>query len=321
MSTDYILFVHGVNTRAKDEMLKPGYSNWLFDKIKDALATRTDLNLKQIEVYWGDIPKEELDKLRQQFDKSSVWSKFWFQDFRKQQIIDFAGDAALYLSRHAGSLVADQILRDATEIIQILKPNDRLHLVTHSWGTIILFDILFANRWTVPDNPGFTTVNQIREAVFGLPPNQSAGIWLSSLITMGSPLALFSLVHLIGSPEGVRQFDLLPNLQELLATLKQNSQKKIPWLNFTHPGDPIAYPLETVIPQLIDTTGDNIEIKDILTSGSGLLDLVAQPLGNSFLSLVNGGNAHSSYWENQKVAEQIAAVIQQSAVIQPAEIR
>lgn len=310
MATDYILFVHGVNTRAKDKRFKPGYSDLLFSMIQTTLETRTDLNLKQIEVYWGDIPEQELSSLRQQFAKSSVWSKFWFQDFRQHQIIGFAGDAALYLSRHAGSLVAERIYQSAKEIIQTLKPHDRLHLVTHSWGTIILFDILFANRWTDPNNPGFETVGKIREAIFGIPPSKNAGIWLTSLITMGSPLALFSLINLIGSVPGSRQFDLIPNLQELLATLKQVSQKKIPWLNFTHPGDPIAYPLETVMPQLIDPSGDNIEIKDILTSGSGLLDMVARPLAGSFLSLVNGGNAHGSYWENQKVAEQIAAVIQ-----------
>lgn len=310
MSTDYILFIHGVNTRvAPDKMLKPGYSDLLFGMIQKELAAKTELNLKQIEVYWGGIPDEELSNLRQQFDKSSVWRSFWYQDFRKEQIIGFAGDAALYLSRHAGSLVAEKILQDATEIIQSLKPNDRLHLVTHSWGTIILFDILFANRWTDINNPGFATVKKIRDAIFGIPPNTNAGIWLKSLITMGSPLALFSLISLIGSSPGSRQFDLIPNLQELLATLKEKKGKKLPWLNFTHPGDPIAYPLETVLPPLIDPAGDNIEIKDILTSGSGLLDIAARPLSGSFLALVNGGNAHASYLENKKVAQQIAAII------------
>lgn len=310
MTTDYVLFIHGVNTRVtEDKKLKPGYSDQLFSMMQNELATSTALELKHIEVYWGSIAEEELSFLRGQLEKSRVWPKFGFRDFRKQQIIGFAGDAALYLSRHAGSLVAEKILQDAKEIIQTLKPGDHLHLVTHSWGTIILFDILFANRWNDADKPGFQIVEKIRTAIFGIPPNTSAGIRLASLTTMGSPLALFSLINLIGSAPGSRQFDLIPNLKDLLATLKEVTGRKIPWLNFAHPGDPIAYPLETVIPPLIDSTGDNIEIKDILTSGSGALDIISRPFSGSFLSLVNGGNAHNSYWENKKVAQQIAAVI------------
>jgi hypothetical protein len=311
MTTDYILFVHGVTLRlSKDTTTKtPGYSNELFGLIQKALADRTDLNLKPIEVFWGGIAETELQDLVGNLEKSSLWSKLWFQDFRQKQIIDFAGDAALYLSRHAGSLVAEKILQDAKEIIQTLKPNDRLHLVTHSWGTIILFDILFANRWSEPTNPGFATVKRIRNAIFGMPPDEQAGIALASIATLGSPLALFSLIHLIGSAPGSRQFDILPNLNDLLANLKQMRGRKIPWLNFVHPGDPIAYPLETVIPPLMDPTGDHIEIEDILTSGQGWLDVVARPLAGSFLALVNGGNAHGSYWKNQQVARQIASVI------------
>ncbi len=79
--------------------------------------------------------------------------------------------------------------------LQEFKPNtDRLHLITHSWGTIILFDVLFAARWDGDDIPGHNSVSNIRERCFGVEPNPNAGMPLASIHTMGSPIALFDLM-------------------------------------------------------------------------------------------------------------------------------
>ncbi len=183
-----------------------------------------------------------------------------------------------------------------------------MHLITHSWGTVILFDILFANRWDDPTLPGFSHVQKIRQAIFGLSPHEQSGIRLASISTMGSPLALFSLITIIGSSQGGSTHDITPNLEELFSRLIINEQK-MPWLNFTHPGEPIAYPLEKVLPNLVDPQHKFIDIEDVLTSGSGWLEFISRPLAGSFLSLMNGGNAHLSYWESKLVAERIAEII------------
>ena len=45
---------------------------------------------------------------------------------------------------------------------------DRLHLVTHSWGTVILFDVMFAPRWddTDLDHDTRRRIQNIREGLF-----------------------------------------------------------------------------------------------------------------------------------------------------------
>ena len=106
---------------------------------------------------------------------------------------------------------------------------------------------------------------------------------------MGSPLALFSLITIIGSSQGGSTHDITPNLEELFSRLIINEQK-MPWLNFTHPGDPIAYPLEKVLPNLVDPQHKFIDLEDVLTSGSGWLEFISRPLAGSFLSLMNGGS-------------------------------
>jgi len=50
--------------------------------------------------------------------------------------------------------VINTLKTQALEGLKNAQPNDRLHLVTHSWGTVILFDLLFASRWDDEKVPG-----------------------------------------------------------------------------------------------------------------------------------------------------------------------
>ncbi|WP_341529901.1 hypothetical protein WKK05_11605 [Nostoc sp. UHCC 0302] len=119
-----------------------------------------------------------------------------FREFREKQLLQLAGDAALYISRFLGANVVKLLKSDAYSGLNNFQPNDRLHLVTHSWGTIILFDILFAARWDAPDIPGHQDVTQIRDIIFGISgiEDQLHGIELASIHTMGSPIGIFSLI-------------------------------------------------------------------------------------------------------------------------------
>lgn len=321
MVTDYVLFVHGVNTREKRE--KPTYADELF-KLIEQKVNDTDnapqLTLKSVPIYWGDVNLGAENELLSMLKSSPDWDKFWFKDFREKQILQFAGDAALYISRYVGSKVIDRIAEQASkQMMQTYRTGDRLHLVTHSWGTVILFDVLFAARWDQSDIPGHKSAQAIRETIFGLQPNLEKGIGLASIHTMGSPVALFSLIDVKESMTNaqsakVNSHDITPRLGELLASLYTKlNQNKLPWYNYAHPGDPVAYPLATLIPKLVDRNSQYLEMRDVITRNANLSDFFNQAVSQTFFALLHGGEAHGSYWKSEEVAETIAQTIHRTA--------
>lgn len=306
MATDYILFIHGVSTRYERE--QPYYADKLFARIQNNAGS--SLSLEKVALYWGNVNKEAEENLKYQLKTSKAWEKLWFKDFRKDQLLQFVGDAALYLSRHVGSQVVAKLKEDAQKILGTAEspryqPGDHLHLVTHSWGTVILFDILFADRWENETIPGYQHVQAIRRCLFGLPPNPDAGISLASIHTMGSPIALFSLLNVNGSSH-----DFKPRFQQLLGNLhKVQGGRKLPWLNFIHPGDPVAWPLEKVMSYLVGEQVKSLAFEDIITRNADLSDFLVEPISQTFLALLHGGDAHGSYWKSSEVAKRIAQTI------------
>src|SRR6266576_622201 len=180
MPTDYLLFIHGVNTRDK------GYADELFDRIKNNISSPSH-SPKKIAIYWGDVTDRQEAQLRAVYQASPLWERFWFREFREKKLLQFTGDAALYLSRYVGSQVVDLIKDQTLQGLSNYTPDDRLHLVTHSMGTVILFDMLFSPRWDEPGIPGHDSATTIRNIIFAVPPNPTQGIKIGSITTMGSP--------------------------------------------------------------------------------------------------------------------------------------
>lgn len=141
MATDYILFVHGVNTREVRE--QPEYAAQLFDRIQKSVSGHKR-DVKKVALYWGDVNINAETQLLTTLKSSPLWEQIWFREFREKQLLQFAGDAALYISRHIGSKVVNKLKTQALDALKNHQPDARLHLVTHSWGTVILFDVLFA---------------------------------------------------------------------------------------------------------------------------------------------------------------------------------
>ncbi|UBF26690.1 hypothetical protein K9N68_01405 [Kovacikia minuta CCNUW1] len=310
MATDYIFFIHGVNTREKSVFHQN--AQILFDRIQSSThdPSRT---LKPVYLFWGDVSAKGTDELLKGLKASPKWTQFWFQNLRTEQILPFVGDAALYLSRGVSAQIVRQIADQALcqmgvtlEDLKTPRQGDRLHLVTHSWGTVILFDVLFAPRWEANDVDLEIrqTVENIRTGFFGLgtADNKSYGIPLGSIHTMGSPISLFSLINLNDG----HSFNLTPKLKELLESIYKPTGKPLPWRNYAHPGDPIAYPLEGVMPLLLRESSNKVEIEDIISLTNPLM----QPFSQSLLPLLSGGEAHGSYWKSKEVAKTIAEVIQ-----------
>lgn len=305
MPTDYVLFVHGVKVHDKKEFER--LSNILLNRIRDSISDKSR-TVKPIFFFWGDLNLAAQRELVGGFKASSKWKDFWFQDFRTEQILEFVGDAALYLSRHIGTQVVKRFQNQALGMLRGGNTSDRLHIITHSWGTVILFDILFARRWEDPtlETDIRESVKQLRNILFGIDPNPQSGIPIASIQTMGSPLALFSLLKISGNINGASTHDLTPELTNLLENLYKLRQKPIPWRNFAHPGDPFAYPLEGVIPMLLSNSTRYVEIQDVITDQGNILN---RPFSQKLLPLLWGGEAHGSYWDNPLVSKTISEVI------------
>jgi hypothetical protein len=339
MATDYILFVHGVNTRDPENL------RWRADRLFERLAQRLPAQsgpeqrqVKAIIPYWGNVGQESLQELRQNLPLSPQWKSLWLRQQRLGTALDFIGDGALYLSRHVGFKVVQVMLAKVMQEIQPVQPGDRLHLITHSWGSVILFDILFAKRWESPNLPENMrrTVAQIRNALLGLGDNPGSGIPVASIYTMGSPIALFNLVNQEGSGHNLTQ-----ELGELLRSLYRQQGCALDWVNILHPGDLIAYPLEGLVETIAqggaqggaqegtqggrkrDARGSSSELEDTLNLQDriirtrrwwdrlvGMLQWV--PMLNGVLTLSTLGSAHDSYWHNEAVVEAIAQTIHQS---------
>ncbi len=299
MTTDYFLFIHGVNVRNRH------YAEKLIAALDRTIQrSAVPTQARYVPLYWGDVVENRLKQLRPQITQTSTWQSFWFRPFRLDEILEFVGDAALYISRHVGFETVSQLARQAAAGIADAQPGDRLHLVTHSWGTAILFDILFANRWESISlsEEERQLVQQVRDRVFGMGQDPETGLLLTSISTLGSPLVLFSLINETG-PDSSHNISL-----ELVQLLEQSARLngRIPWLNFVHPGDPIAWPLERLLPGLV---GPSVKVDDILVQGRGPLEILAWLLQGSFLALINGGNAHGSYWSSDTVAKRIAGTL------------
>ena len=319
MPTDYVLFNHGVNTR--DSRPQPDYADALFALIQQHYHQVPGRTLKKIALYWGDVNKDQEQNLLDAYQGSSIWDKLWFQQFRGKQVIQFVGDGALYVSRYGGCKIAEALEKQTIENLQQpFSEEDRLHIVTHSMGTVILFDMLFSARWDPDYAPGHASVTTIREALFGVSPSPIQGIRIGSITTMGSPIGFFSLMDVDQSTEDAKDdkgniistHDITPRLEKLLESLYQDLGRKLPWNNLVHPGDPIAYPMEKLLPQLVDGKSRYINIQDILTHPTSLTDFLTEPLSQTLFALLHGGEAHNSYWHSDEVAQKIAQTIEQA---------
>ena len=299
--TDYVLFVHGVKSRSETEFRKSTES--IFNPI-NAQLKKTGRNLVSVPCFWGDCGQPALNQLQDGLRRSKVWNDLWFRDFREQEILNFVGDGALYLSRSIGAEVVNCIYNTALTLLKNVSPGDRLHLVTHSWGTVILLDILFAKRWSnqdfkAVDPKTWENVQQIRNSLFGLGDNPGIGLKLGSIHTMGSPVALFNLMN----TGELNSHDLAPDLRSFLQSLQLGTGKALPWNNYLHPADPIAYPLEGITAQFFNSgvtseSGEqSVKVRDVLVKTNAWSEKLMAISKSTFVSILYGGTAHNSYWK------------------------
>jgi len=315
MVTDYVMFIHGVRTR--NNILNPSYADPLFANIQAQVTeTASSLHLEKVALYWGDVANAEEDQLKQTYEQSPTWPQFWFRDVRETLLLQFVGDWALYTSRYVGAKIVQTLKDQLVTVLHASQPEDRLHLVTHSFGAIILFDLLFSSRWDPPDVPGHANVMLIRDALYGIDPNSAHGLRTASVHTMGSPLGLFSLMDVDSSEQNRSDatHDVTPRLQKLLRSLAQQQEgRRLPWLNFAHPGDPLAYPLDPLLYEIVDVEKRYLVVYDQITHPMAWFERLIGLLRQRAIALVDFSLAHGSYWRSKEVAGLIARTIRESA--------
>ena len=329
MAIDYVLFLHGVDVRSED------YADTLIGLIKSEIPDSSS-SLVTIPIYYGDLSDQQEARLLDAYEQAPIWLRLWFPHLRTGKMLRFAGDAALYLSRYTGGAIADLIWAKAKYALSSAQPDDHLHLVTHSLGTVILFDMLFSARWDGPPSlPGYWSVQSLRDALYGISGASQGpyvGIQLGSVTTMGSPIGIFSLMDVDKSTDEVRDansnplasHDITPRLQVMLDYLRARmGGENLLWRNYLHPGDPIGSPLKIVLPELLGYQGRYVDVDDILVPShlgeileepypDNLVYLLGELFGSSDASILASVDAHSSYWHSRKVARDIANTILES---------
>ena len=336
--TDYVVFIHGVNTREVRET--PHYADALFTHLQKEVGH--DLTLKSIPLYWGDVNSYAEQDLLKLYKDSPCWPQLFFQNLREKQLLQFTGDAALFISRCTGMAVVEELKKQLKQGLEGYNANtDRLHLITHSMGTVILFDILFSKRWDYDRvSLPFTGAEEMRDLFFGLPPNEQTGILLCSITTMGSPIDIYSLM-MCPETNMPKTHDITDRLENMLQAINTRLKIRLPWRNFIHPADIIAFPLARLLPEMLDQSNAFFDIKDILTApgiGMGLagsdgsianLHLLSNTMSLQAIMGMNlpdilkkagylaelaqlmlyAGSAHGSYWTEQIVVNEIATMI------------
>jgi hypothetical protein len=243
---------------------------------------------------WNFI-HQDLDKFKQENPYVNTEDVLRGQELRQGFISDFVGDAFTYLNSERGAKIRQSITEHLEDFIKNHSEEKELHIVAHSMGTVILWDMLFSDKFPT-DDAGLKFRSLINEKVK-----------LKSITTMGSPVILFNMLLGIDTEQ---------------VKLKCKSQKySLRWLNIIHSSDMIAYPISSsleikegsnlfVTDKFIIDNANNLEssvrqianfpgIKTVIdiTSINKVLDLGAIAAG--------AADAHIGYWNCHQTAKMI----------------
>jgi hypothetical protein len=152
-----------------------------------------------------------------------------------------------------------------------------LHIVAHSLGSVILWDILFSENFDDSD-PAF----YIRHAIKGMSGHsEGRKVKLRSVTTLGSPIIIFS------------QF-LRINGDRLKAFASRYTAEPLRWVNVIHASDVFAYPIRASL----ELDGSNLYFQDHYL---GDRSFFKKQIGDVTMALGLLAD-HSRYWRSSRVA-------------------
>ncbi|NJL01090.1 MAG: lipase family protein [Spirulinaceae cyanobacterium RM2_2_10] len=306
--TKLVFLMHGVAVRDAEygkplQKLVKQFLNQRGQKFPDFCKGFWGDYLGETERTWREIEQELADREREDSDFDAK-TNFRYQETRQGQFSQFVGDAFSYLNAKTGGQIRKLLTDKLKQALDHYQTASEIYFVAHSLGTAILWDILFSNRFAA-DDPALDFRALLRERIA-----------LRGIVTMGSPIAFINMTL------GTTPQDLQRNLQVYV----HNARTAIPWLNFVHASDLIAYPirplLKTVKPTL--TNVDDIYLTRELQSLEGAAFSLAQSSAVQFFTNQNPGlksaldilpgiagtpAGHTSYFADPEVARRIARML------------
>ena len=267
-----IAFIHGIGRT------EPGYSDPMRVALTRAFAPRigrTERDAREElffeEIDWSPVlsrPEIELWK-RVHSDGPLRYDRL--RDF----MVHFAGDAVAYQptphDRSAYDAIHEVVADSLARLAERAGPRAPLCIVAHSLGTVIASNYLY----DLMKRRGSYMGSTVRARINGTPLER--GETLALLVTMGSPIALWSLRY-PGFGEPVR----MPCIERHHPGLQGR------WINVYDRDDVIGYPLRGLNAKYRKavTEDRSVDVGSILTRWTPL--------------------SHTAYWGSGKVAETIA---------------
>ena len=236
---------------------------------------------------WNYID-EDLNSLEQRNPGVNAKEAFRYRQFREGLISEFAGDMFTYMNEKQGrevrQLIADQLLK----FIEKHPEEEEIHIISHSLGTVILWDILFSSKLENGD-PAHVIRSIISKQGSG---DKPGSVSLSSITTMGSPILFFNAMLGIDA-------------KDIEQKIRDYTPGKIKWLNVVHASDLIVYPLSTSL-NLSDKS--NLIFRDqFVSKDANLLETAARKINQQEVALIASiVDAHNSYWKLPEVAASIS---------------
>ncbi|BAY60257.1 hypothetical protein NIES22_03150 [Calothrix brevissima NIES-22] len=289
-----VFFIHGV-AESKVKFAQP-----LKHLIKDELLQRgqelpyfhsgfyADVLNKKDKI-WNCIDRD-LQNQKQQNPNVNLQDIFRGQEIRREFLSDFVGDAFTYLNTERGAKIRESIAGHLEDFILAHPKEKELHIIAHSMGTVILWDILFSDKFSSDD-----AAYKIRSLI-----NQK--VTLKSINTMGSPILLFNMI-----------FDVTS--EQVQNCVFKFSQQPIRWTNIIHSSDLIAYPIGSslnfndscnllVKDRFISTVANDWEnnMRALYNTAGNLNPQINQALS---LGMIASGaaDAHLNYWQCAQTAK------------------
>lgn len=280
-----VFFVHGINTQDSY------YAKYLIKNICKEFSKRgIEQKPNFYSSFWGNLFNNKKHKITEYIARDfsraceSVKSGaiprndiYRYQKQRNLFINNFLGDFLIYQNIERGNEIRKVI---TTQLEQFIKDNPgqkEIHFVSHSLGSIVLWDLLFSQN-----NDKSGSLSTFQKILTGLN--------LVSITTMGSPLLFFK-----------EMLDLNFSSLDLYTKSKndsinnQNSLHALRWVNIIHSSDLVAYPLKSAAEKEINP---KILLSDqyIWRDANSTETLLHITKGQSDAAMVVAAeDAHSSY--------------------------
>lgn len=281
-----VWFMHGASVR------RVTYADGVRSRLIQDFSTRGLATPEFYSCFWGDVlgstnsvwegVEQDLALVGWEQPLVNVDDLFHYRQRREQLVSGFFNDIFNYLNSHQGKAVRKAIALQFLNCISEMPFEEDLHIVAHSLGSVILWDMLFSDAYG-PSDPAF----YLRKVLKGLAPaGTGRKLILRSVTTLGSPLLFFNRALNIDN-------------QRLQQFAGRYTAEPLRWVNVIHASDIFAYPLRASL-GLADTS---LYFKDHYLGDRNFLKKSVGDLAMA-LGVVSD---HSSYWQSRRVARLVSA--------------